>query len=301
MRAKTDLASHMKNNALKALLLCSLAFFTACGGDDDDDNNGGNNNGGDDNDPPVVGDSRPTDPIAYEANTRFTLANGNYVVVPASYDSSHNTPAKLFVWLHGCGGYSLYDVVNVSPAANFENPGPQDWITLAPIGAENGCWDVNSQPAALLNAIADIKTHFNIDPKRVVLGGYSSGGDLGYRTIFYNALQFAGIVSMNTAPFQDTGKSSDEMIPAAAWKFNVYNLAHSEDTTYPVGPDVVGGRAVPGVEAEVQRLANAGFPATLQTVPGNHYDNAGEGGRPGTDADIRTYLLPKLGAGWTAP
>jgi hypothetical protein len=36
-----------------------------------------------------------------------------------------------------------------------------------------------------------------------------------------------------------------------------------------------------------------------------HYDDAGatEDGHavPGTDADLRTYLLPKLTAGWTSP
>ncbi len=64
-----------------------------------------------------------------------------------------------------------------------------------------------------------MKTHFNIDPRRVILGGYSSGGDIAYRTAFYNANSFAGVLAVNTSPFRDTGSSQQDSLAAAAWKF----------------------------------------------------------------------------------
>ena len=78
---------------------------------------------------------------------------------------------------------------------------------------------------------------------------------------------------------------------AASWRFPAWHLAHLQDTVYPID----------GVRAEVAQLTAAGFPVSLVERPGRHYDDPGEGGRPGTDADLRTYLLPALGAGWLAP
>ncbi len=230
--------------------------------------------------------STPSAPLAYTADAVLTYDSGftNYVTVPASYDPTHQTPIHLFVWLHGCGGYSQYDVYNVSPGG-----AGQTWITLAPGGAENGCWSMSNDPSTVRNALTELRKHFNIDPKRVVLGGYSSGGDLAYRMAFYDSLAYAGVLATNTSPFRDTGASQSDSLAAATWKFNVYHLAHIGDTTYPIA----------GVRAEFQALVDAGYPAVKVEVEGNHYDDAGE--FPGTDADIRSYLLPRLSEGWVAP
>ncbi|MEO8801496.1 MAG: hypothetical protein ABI551_26640 [Polyangiaceae bacterium] len=236
--------------------------------------------------------SVPTDPIAYKKGTPFTLDSGttSYVYVPASYDDTHQTPTTLLVWLHGCGGYASGDIYSVSPGGT-----QQSWISLAVGGEEGNCWDMTSDPPRVLTALADLKTHFNIAPKRVVLGGYSSGGDLSYRIAFYNASLFAGIVVENTSPFRDTGSTQADSLAAASWKFNVVHLAHLQDATYPIA----------GVRTETDALKAAGFPLVRIEVDGGHYDDPGamENGHavPGTNADLVTYLLPKLDAGWTAP
>lgn len=233
----------------------------------------------------------PTDPIPFTKDTVFTLDSGttNWVVVPDAYDSSHQTPISLFVWLHGCGGESSGDIYDVSPG------GAQSWISLTVGGREDDCWDPNSDSSKVLAAIANLKTHFNIDPKRVVLGGYSSGGDLGYRLAFYNALDFAGILAENTSPFLDTGSSAAESIAAAGWKFHVAHLAHLEDETYPIA----------GVRDELAQLTAAGFPVTSIEREGTHFDNPGAvvNGNPvpGTVANLQSLLLPFLSDGWTAP
>jgi predicted esterase len=234
----------------------------------------------------------PTDPIPFNKDTVFTLDSGttNWVVVPDAYDSSHQTPILLFVWLHGCGGESSGDIYNVSPGG-----AGQSWISLTVGGREDDCWDPNSDSPKVLAAIANLKTHFNIDPKRVVLGGYSSGGDLGYRLAFYNALDFAGILAENTSPFRDTGSSAAQSIAAAGWKFHVAHLAHVEDETYPIA----------GVRDELAQLTAAGFPVTSIEREGTHYDDPGAvvNGNPvpGTVADLQSLLLPFLSQGWSAP
>ena len=230
-------------------------------------------------------DSAVVDPIEFEPDSVFTLESGttNYVVVPSAYDASHETPMTLFVWLHGCGGSSEDDIWTAAP-------GGQNWISLAVGGAEYDCWDMDTGPDMVLAAIDELETHFNVARDRVILGGYSSGGDLSYRTAFFNAERFAGVLSANSSPFRDSGVSADEALGAAAWPFNVVQLAHLQDDTYPID----------GVREETAQMEASGHPVTLIEVDGTHWDDEGDG-VPGTSADIATYLFPYLNAGWTAP
>jgi hypothetical protein len=225
--------------------------------------------------------SVPTRPVAFTPEQAFlTTAPGAeyWTYVPSSYDATHRTPTKLLVWMHGCGGEAEGDAYLVSPG------GSQDWISVSLGGRDGGCWDVDADPAKVLAALADVKTHFNVDPRRVVIGGYSSGGDLAYRTAFYDSGLFAGLIAENTSPFRDTGSSQAQSLAAASWRFPVVHLAHTGDTTYPIA----------GVRAETEAMRSAGFPLTRIERPGAHYD-------AGTDSDLQTYLLPALAQDWLAP
>jgi predicted esterase len=241
---------------------------------------------------PGSASSVPDDPIPFTAATPFRVQGGGadyWAYVPTGYDASHGTPTTLLVWLHGCGGSSSGDIYTVDPG------GAQSWITIAPGGREGDCWDPPADGSLVRAAIADVKTHFNVDPHRVVLGGYSSGGDLAYRTAFYDSCAYAGLLIVNSSPFRDTGSGQAESLAAASCRFHVVHLAHLQDATYPIA----------GVREETDAVAAAGFPLQRIEVDGTHYDDAGEvvNGHPvpGTDADIRTYLLPHLGDGWLSP
>ena len=112
--------------------------------------------------------SVPDDPVVYAKGTPLELnssESGYWTYVPESYDATNATPTKLLVWLHGCGGYASGDIWTVSPG------GTQDWISIAVGGREGGCWDPGADQAKVLAAVADVGTHFNIDPRRVILGG----------------------------------------------------------------------------------------------------------------------------------
>ena len=236
--------------------------------------------------------SVPPNPIAFTKGAAFSLDDpqGNYwIYVPHAYDSSHQIPTPLLVWLHGCGGESAGDIGTVSPG------GGQDWISIAVGGREGGCWDPSGDGPKVTAAIADAKSHFNVDPRRVILGGYSSGGDLAYRLAFYESGSYAGVLAENTAPFRDTGSSQAASLAAATTGFHVVHLAHLQDTTYPIAR----------VRAETDAMIAAGFPLTRIEVDGTHYDEPGAlvDGHPvpGTDADLVALLLPHIDDGWRSP
>jgi predicted esterase len=233
--------------------------------------------------PPVrPTDTTPPHPIAFTKDTdshQVAAGSDYWLFVPDAYDASHRTPSELFVWMHGCGGDSQGDL---DTYANSD----QSYIMISLDGAraDDGCWDVNGDPAKVLSAIADVEDKFNIDQRRIVIGGYSSGGDLAYRTAFYNAYTFAGLLAENTSPFRDTGSTADQSLAAAAWRFPIVHLAHTGDEEYHYAD----------VQAEIGTLQQAGWNATLISRPGRHYD-------ANTDRDLETLLLPHLDDGWQAP
>jgi predicted esterase len=236
--------------------------------------------------PPVS--SVPTAPISYQVNTPQDVTDSQsdyWVDVPPSYDASNQTPETLLVWMHGCGGEAEGDTWEISPGDD------RSYIAISIGGRDDGCWDPDTDVPKVLAAVADVKTHFNIDPRRVIIAGYSSGGDLAYRTIFDNADLFAGILAENTSPFRDTGSTAAQSLAAAAWKFNDVHLAHDQDDTYPLGP----------VQDEITEMQDAGFPVTLIHVPGDHFDDDNDVDDTGTDNDLRHYLLPHINDGWLAP
>jgi pimeloyl-ACP methyl ester carboxylesterase len=237
--------------------------------------------------PPTPASTVPTAPIAHPTNTVFKI--GSYwAYVPSTYDATNVTPFSLLVWMHGCGGESEGTLWNASLGDT------QPYIGLAPGGADGACWNVNTSPASVLAAIADIGTHFNIDRRRIVLGGYSSGGDMAYRMGLNHPSMFAGLLVENTSPFRDSGVTAAQA-QAATTKFHVVHVAHIQDATYPLA----------GVRTETNAMIAAGFPLTRVELDGTHYDDAGDtvNGHsvPGTDADLRTRLLPHMADGWLAP
>jgi pimeloyl-ACP methyl ester carboxylesterase len=231
--------------------------------------------------PPPASTWTAPQPVAYAKDKPFTITTaqgGNYWVnVPGSYDA---TPQTVLLWLHGCGGKSEIDTPIVSKA------GSRRFITVAPGGREGDCW-AEDDMGSVLAALADVQQHFNVDPRRVVIGGFSSGGDLAYRTAFANAGRFAGVLGVNCQPFPDEGKAS---IAAAMWKFHVVQLAHTEDEAYNID----------AVRRKTDALAAAGFPVQRVERPGHHWDSD-LNGVGGTINDYLTYLLVHLDDGWLAP
>jgi hypothetical protein len=224
-------------------------------------------------------------PLNYQPDQKFFHAydgGGYYGWVPEGYDDTHATPSALFVWLHGCGGRNEFDI------ESFHAPPSDDYITIAPSGREGDCWntpaDAQGDERLVLAAAREAAEHFNIDEGRLVVGGYSSGGDLAYRFGYLYSTIIDAVLAANSAPFMDTGFATPQQaMDTAQSEFRVVHLAHTGDLTYPIAT----------VRSELQVLRDNLFPVTAVELPGTHYDEPGPG-VPGTDADIQTHLLPQV-------
>jgi pimeloyl-ACP methyl ester carboxylesterase len=236
--------------------------------------------------PSVTGSTVPTDPVARRTSDVYRVGD-SWVYVPDTYDASNQTPIRLLVWMHGCGGVSEGELWNATAGSD------QNYLGMAPTGADGTCWDVNGSPATVLAQIAALETHFNIDRRRIVLGGYSSGGDMSYRMGLDHPAMFAGLLVENSTPFRDSGTTNAQAI-AATTKFPVVHLAHLQDATYPIAT----------VRTETDQLVADGFPVKRIEVDGTHYDEPGatvKGHKvAGTDPDVATYLLPHMTDDWQA-
>jgi hypothetical protein len=228
-------------------------------------------------------------PVPVDGNGYFHLNSGQgpYVgYAPDTYNPA--VQISLFVWMHGCGGVAEGDMYAVAPFATRAN---QSYVAISIGGRDGACWNTNVDAPKVLAAIADISRYFNINPRKIYLGGYSSGGDLTYRVGFENAELFAGLLAENSDPFRDTGSTGPALMAAATWKINVAHLAHTEDDVYPIA----------GVRANLATLTANGFPVAKIEKAGHHYDNSDFVAGTGTDYDRIAFLLPYLDAGWTSP
>lgn len=232
--------------------------------------------------------SNPTSPVV--KNARVTLNSGAsdyWMFIPNTYDSTHNTPMKMLVWMHGCGGYGLYDVMHAS--IDYPTVVGQNYITLAVGGRENACWQSSSSPL-IAAAVADARTRYNIKSNEIYYGGYSSGGDIGYLYAFNNSINVAGVLFQNTAPFT-IGWGADAIYESAVHKFNVGQLSALSDSVYPIA----------SVRSQMTQLTTEGYPVTAIEVAGTHYVGP-ENYAPGTTwGDMRANLIPLMSLGWTAP
>jgi len=228
---------------------------------------------------PTTASTVPTNPIPHPVAEPFFHAGVGveyWGFVPRSYDATNQTPTTLFVWLHGCGGESEGDAWAVDPGA--QEGVAQDWLTLSLGGRDGGCWNPMAETEPwVLAAIADFESHFNVDRGRIVLGGYSSGGDLAYRTAFNHSSTFAELLIENSAPFRDTEESEAQLLAAATTKFPIVHLAHEEDQIYKLAE----------VEPEIEAVRAAGFPVELIERPGGHSDSH-------TEPDLIELLLPHI-------
>lgn len=191
---------------------------------------------------------------------------------PASYSDS--APMTLFVWTHGCGGQAEGDMWAICP-----NRSTQKYIAISIGGRDGACWNADVDYTKILAAIEDVKKYFNVG--KVILGGYSSGGDISYYTAFFHSDKVAGVVINNSSPFLDSGSASQSAkLAAAKHKFNVYQMSHTNDTTYKIAT----------VKAELQVMRDAGFPVQFIELPGTHWDSSTS--TSGTNYDFAKYAIP---------
>ncbi len=207
---------------------------------------------------------------------RRTTPEGTYVgYVPASYTGA---PMRLFVGLHGCGD----DAYNFATwgVAPYDTRAAQDWIGISVEDrlGPGRCWS-QSEDDVVLAAIEDISRCFWVHRQKIVLGGFSSGGELAYGLGLRQASRFAGLlIECSTA--SEAG-DVEALAQAAAWKLPVAHVAHVGDSVFPIAT----------VRADWTKLTARGIPVATREVAGGH---------DGTAGDWAGWLLPRMKT-WRTP
>jgi predicted esterase len=224
--------------------------------------------------PPPVGCGT----LAKDANGLFTrtTSKGPYVgFVPKAYAGK---PTRLVVGLHGCSD----DAYNFATWAMSPWPtrDQQDWIAIS-VGGETGggkCWS-QSDAAIVMAAIEDVSKCVYVHQRKIVLGGYSSGGELAYGMGLAHAERFAGLLLENTA--LHAAGNPDQLLALASWKLPIAHTARTGDTIF----------SIASVRADWAKIEAAGFPLQKRELPGGH-DGLGE--------DWTGWLHPKA-VQWRSP
>jgi len=207
--------------------------------------------------------------------TRTSSASSYVAYVPASYDGT--TPMRLIVGVHGCGDSAMnFATWGVNP---YDTRTSQEHIGISIGGADGRCWNA-SDDAKVLAAVDDISSCFWVHQKKVVLAGFSSGGELSYRLGLSQASRFAGILIEDSGLYAANG-NPDALLANASWKINIAHRTHTSDPVFPLAK----------VKADWAKTTAAGFPLVTSETPGAH---------DGTSADWATWLIPQSST-WVAP
>ena len=231
-------------------------------------------------DPNASAGPKPTTTCSVSKNgagffTRTSAASSYVAYVPASYDGT--TPMRLIVGLHGCGDDAMnFATWGVNP---YDTRATQDHIGISIGGADGRCWNA-SDDAKVLAAVDDISSCFWVHQKKVVIAGFSSGGELAYRVGLSQASRFAGILIEDSGLYAANG-NPDALLANAAWKLHVAHLTHTSDPVFPLAQ----------VKADWVKTKAAGFPLMTSETPGAH---------DGSSTDWAGWLIPES-TSWVAP
>ena len=112
------------------------------------------------------------------------------LTIPDSYDGSR--PVRLDIWQHGTNR-TLNEVAFVTQQQK-DRPIPleQDYIQLEPLGRTNVSYRWAGE-ADLFESLASVQQRYNIDPKRIVLRGFSMGGASSWHLGLHHPGQWAAI------------------------------------------------------------------------------------------------------------
>jgi serine protease Do len=180
-----------------------------------------------------------------------------WAYVPESYDPA--IAHGVVLWLHGCDGFDPKAL-----AAQWKGLcGQYDLILVAPKAADAAKWQPR-EAALIPKLLAEIQAKYSIDPSRIVVHGYQSGGELAYLLAFRNRETFAAVAAVEAAPPQmPIGAAAAESDPEHRLAFYVARADKSAATV--------------SIRAAIEKLRKLQYPVTVKGLgPAPRYLDAAE-------------------------
>lgn len=165
------------------------------------------------------------------------------VTIPESYDGSK--PVRLYVWMHGrAQRLTESEFLYTFPRQNASRPPVADYgqIQLDVYGRWNGAGWHFAGEAEVFEAIAAVSKRYKIDQNRILLRGFSMGGEGAWHIALHHPDRFAAAEigagtwsrreeNPDLAPYQRAALKIWENMHE--WALNIFNLplaAHDGDT-----------------------------------------------------------------------
>jgi predicted peptidase len=188
---------------------------------------------------PVLGPGLYTRTLEREAGSSIGYA----ISVPPTYNRA--TPAPLVLALHfGVqGGPSLFagrDLLRILIAPGLAELGA---VIVAPDALNGGPWNTPQNEEAVLGLLDAVMRSYSIDPRRVIVTGFSMGGAGTWHFAGKYPDRFAAAVPVAGRP----------PATAAGWRVPVFAVHSRSDRVVPIGP----------TEQRIDELKRAGVSAQL--------------------------------------
>jgi serine protease Do len=171
------------------------------------------------------------------------IANSCSAYVPETYQA--NVPHGVLVWLHGAGGFREDELVETWK----EHCGKHDLILLAPKSGDPLKWQ-RDELEFIRKTLDDILAKYNVDRKRITVGGVEGGGAMAYLFAFGNRELASGVVAIK-APLP-----AGTRVPATdAVQRQVFYVATAKQSS-----------AAAQMQATIQQLRGLKYPVTVKDL-----------------------------------
>jgi pimeloyl-ACP methyl ester carboxylesterase len=210
------------------------------------------------------------------------------LTIPASYDGTK--PVRLDIWQHGTNRTLNEVAFIIQQEREAPVPAEQDYIQVEPLGRTNVSYRWAGE-ADLFESLASVQQRYNIDPKRIVLRGFSMGGASSWHLGLHHPGQWAAIEA--GAGYTETRRySKRETLPpyqeAMLHYYDAVDYSLNAFNTPTVG---YGGE----IDAQLQASVNI---REQLTAEGFHFKQ--EGPFRWVTSDLRALFLvgPKTAHAW---
>jgi pimeloyl-ACP methyl ester carboxylesterase len=112
------------------------------------------------------------------------------LTIPDSYDGTK--PMRLDIWQHGTNRTLNEVAFIIQQESDRPVPPEQNYIQLEPLGRTNVSYRWAGE-ADLFESLASVRQHYKIDPKRIVLRGFSMGGASSWHLGLHHPGRWAAI------------------------------------------------------------------------------------------------------------